>query len=154
MPYPGHSSLLSMICPSSVYMCASDMRFSIKSLASAALVSYHLISALVALPHAPEPTSPPQIRGLDHVYERAEGPITETLMVAVAPNNTCGYYGINNASRVTCDNGQNCLYESREFNVVFCSDGIFQTDCMGSVKALDTGICDEYCRRNTNIRKW
>ncbi|XEV00094.1 hypothetical protein FSHL1_005380 [Fusarium sambucinum] len=127
------------------------MGFTIRGLASAALVSccFHLTSALVAQSQAPEPTLPSRIQHLEHIYERAEGPITETLTVAVAANNTCGYH----TAYVTCASSSSCLYETKKFNVAFCGASGIRTTCIGRSDALNTDKCDEYCRRNTNIRK-
>jgi hypothetical protein len=132
------------------------MGFIIRRLALAALISCYcyLTSALVALPQAPEPTSPPQIKGLDHIYERAEGPVTETLNVVVAPNNTCGSYTPMTGRHIYCNTGYSCLYETEKYNVAFCANNGIRTSCMNSADAENTDKCDDYCRRNTNIEKW
>ncbi|WZH43242.1 uncharacterized protein QYS62_004244 [Fusarium acuminatum] len=131
---------------------ASSMRW----LAAAALVSCFFIDRTNAIdvpPQAPEPTSPARIRALRSLYERADGSITETLSITVAPDNTCGFYTPSTAISFTCASGMKCMWENDKYNIAFCGERDFQTACMNSVDALNTDKCDEDCRRNTNIRK-
>ncbi|RGP63044.1 hypothetical protein FSPOR_8844 [Fusarium sporotrichioides] len=127
------------------------MGFTIRGLASAALVScyFHLTSALVVQPQAPEPTLPARIQHLEHIYERDEGVTTETLNVVVGANNTCGY----GPRGVTCFSTYSCLYETEKYNAVFCNSEGLRTSCLGNAEALNTKECDEQCRKNFNIRK-
>ncbi|KAM0200686.1 hypothetical protein ACHAPA_008692 [Fusarium lateritium] len=131
---------------------ASSMRW----LTVAALVSCSFIdrtSAADIPPQAPEPTSPARIRALRSLYGRADGPITETLSITVAPDNTCGFYTPNTAYHFTCTAGVKCMWENDKYNVAFCGERDFKTACMNSADALNPDKCDEDCRRNTNIQK-
>ncbi|KAJ4124942.1 hypothetical protein NW768_009283 [Fusarium equiseti] len=112
-----------------------------------------MASALVVLPQAPEPTSPPEIQDVPNIFAREDSPVTENIVVTVAENNTCGSYYPNTLGRMRCPEGQSCVYEADKFNVVFCDGGILATECIGRLEALNTRSCDEACRRNTNIRK-
>ncbi|UZP35388.1 hypothetical protein NXS19_003204 [Fusarium pseudograminearum] len=131
------------------------MGFTIRGLASAALLSFSLCltSALVAQPQAPEPTLPPRIQQIEHIYERADGTITETLNVIVAANNTCGFLTPNTETHLTCFSDYKCLYETEKYNVAVCPKSGFHTACMNSEEAGNTSKCDDHCRTNTNIRK-
>lgn len=132
------------------------MGFTMRGLASAALLSFSLCltNALVAQPQAPEPTVPPRMQQIEHIYERADGTITETLNVIVAANNTCGFYTPDTDTYLTCFSDYNCLYETEKYNVAVCPKSGFHTACMNSEESGNTSKCDDHCRTNTNIRKW
>ncbi|RGP75820.1 hypothetical protein FLONG3_5577 [Fusarium longipes] len=129
------------------------MAFTIRRLASMALVfcSCYLTSALVVLPQAPKPTSPPRLRDVEHIYERADGPVTETLSVVVASDSTCGTYpaGIGG---FYCKS-VNCMFETSKYSVAFCPNHGFKTTCINNFDALNTEKCDDDCKVNANIEK-
>ncbi|KAK6719840.1 hypothetical protein SNK05_002962 [Fusarium graminearum] len=131
------------------------MGFTMRGLASAVLLSFSLCltNALVAQPQAPEPTVPPRMQQIEHIYERADGTITETLNVIVAANNTCGFYTPDTDTYLTCFSDYNCLYETEKYNVAVCPKSGFHTACMNSEESGNTSKCDDHCRTNTNIRK-
>ncbi|RFN52497.1 hypothetical protein FIE12Z_3258 [Fusarium flagelliforme] len=112
-----------------------------------------MASALVVLPQAPEPTSPPEIQDVAQIYARQEDHITETIVAIVAANNTCGTYYPGTTILMTCPQERKCMYEVEKYGVAFCEDEQFMTNCIGNREALDTRSCDEDCRRNTNIQK-
>ncbi|KAJ4006967.1 hypothetical protein NW766_010375 [Fusarium irregulare] len=112
-----------------------------------------MASALVVLPQAPEPSSPPEIQDVAHIYAREDVPMTETIVATVAENNTCGSYYPNTRGAMVCDEGKSCMYEADKYNVIYCEGYAFVTGCIGRLEALNTRSCDEACRRNTNIWK-
>ncbi|KAK2675160.1 hypothetical protein RAB80_002262 [Fusarium oxysporum f. sp. vasinfectum] len=91
--------------------------------------------------------------GHNGLQVRQEATTSSSLVVTIAPSNTCGYMSGMPGVAITCENRSSCSWATvstlgTTSGLVGCGAEIYIT-CVESSKAVDPGACDDLCQSNT-----
>ncbi|CEI67777.1 hypothetical protein FVEN_g9582 [Fusarium venenatum] len=71
-----------------------------------------------------------------------------TLVLTVAPDETCGYLSGSVGVPITCENGASCTWEPNKLNIIACGTDHY-LQCVESKTAADPKLCDDVCQSDT-----
>jgi hypothetical protein len=96
--------------------------------------------------------------GHSGLQARQEATTTSSLVVTIAPSNTCGYLSGMPGVAITCENLSSCSWATvstlgTTSGLVGCDSEIYIT-CVESSKAVDPAACDDLCQSNTFYLRW
>ncbi|SPJ75450.1 uncharacterized protein FTOL_05181 [Fusarium torulosum] len=91
--------------------------------------------------------------GHNGLQVRKEATTTSSLVVTIAPSNTCGYLSGMAGVAITCQNSSPCSWAAistfgTTSGLVGCDSEIYIT-CIESSKAVDPSACNDICQSNT-----
>jgi hypothetical protein len=89
---------------------------------------------------------------------RQEATTSSTLVVTIAPSNTCGYLSGMPGVAITCKNLASCSWATVSTSgitsgLVGCDSEIYIT-CIESSRAVDPEVCDDVCESNAYYLRW
>lgn len=96
--------------------------------------------------------------GHNGLQARREATTSSSLVVTIAPSNTCGYMSGMPGVAITCENSSSCSWApvstlGTTSGLVGCGTEIYIT-CIESSKAVDPAACDDLCQSNTFFLRW
>lgn len=96
--------------------------------------------------------------GHNGLQVRQEATTTSSLVVTIAPSNTCGYLSGMAGVAITCQNSSPCSWATistfgTTSGLVGCDSEIYIT-CVESSKAVDPSACNDICQSNTFYLRW
>ncbi|KAL6922685.1 hypothetical protein FSST1_006711 [Fusarium sambucinum] len=71
-----------------------------------------------------------------------------TLVLTIAPDETCGYLSGSVGVPITCENGASCTWEPSKLNIIACGTDHY-LQCVESKTAVNPKLCDDVCQSDT-----